>query len=69
MARNRRRTPTPHSVMKWVQDWCDEQDKSTEFMIAYMCDQLTTTFDNLEYDQAHDMVMDYLVGQSDDKSK
>lgn len=61
MPKKKRHAPKPEHVMKWAQNWCDEQDKSTEFMIAYMCDQLTTTFDNLDYYQAHDMVMDFLT--------
>lgn len=61
MPKKKRHAPKPEHVMKQAQDWCDEEDKSTGFMIAYMCDMLTMNFPNIQEDQAHDMVMDFLT--------
>lgn len=65
MPKKKRHSPKPRDVMQQAQDWCDEQDKSTEFMIAYMCDQVTSTFPHLQEDQAHEMVMEHLCGQGE----
>lgn len=43
-------------LMKEAENWCDENDKSTEFMIQYMQDISGAS---------HDEVMDYLFKDSD----
>lgn len=65
MPKKKRHTPKPHDVLAEAQAWCDDQDKSTAFMIAYMADRLTTTFPNITEEQSHDMVMDFLTTQGD----
>lgn len=47
------------SILIVAQDWCDDEDHSTEFMIAYMVDMLVESTD-LNHDQAHDEVMAFL---------
>ena len=48
---------TKHTNLGIAQEWCDENDKSTEFMIAYMQDFADAT---------HDEVIDFLLEQADD---
>ena len=48
------------ALMREAQNYCDEKDKSTEFMIQYMMDTADAT---------HDEVMEFLVSQSNLSSK
>jgi hypothetical protein len=34
-------------LLKEAQDWCDDNDKSTEFMLEYMQDYANTDFDTV----------------------
>ena len=34
-------------LMKQAQDWCDDNDKSTEFMIQYMQDKAKVSFETV----------------------
>lgn len=47
------------AVLIAAQEWCDDEDRSTEFMISYMTDMLVEAVD-VSADEAHDLVMDYL---------
>ena len=45
-------------VTAW--NWCDEEDKSTEFMFAYMSDM-----GNVGYDEVVDFVLNYTRTKAD----
>lgn len=45
-------------LMKQAQEWCDEHDKSTEFMLQYMQDTAKASFDE---------VMEFLTTQKNNK--
>ena len=48
------------AALQQAQDYCDEEDKSTEFMIQYMADTLCGQF-GFEFYEAHDRVMEFLI--------
>lgn len=50
-----------NTALKNAQEFCDAEDKSTEFMIQYMCDAAQTVDPSLDYLDAHDIVMEYLI--------
>lgn len=52
------------AVLKGCHTWCDEQDKSTGFMIQYMIDHLTIQGLCEDFDHGHDIVMAYLMEDS-----
>lgn len=45
-----------NEMLQEAKDYCDEHDKSTEFMISYMMDFADAT---------HDEVMDFLIKEMD----
>ena len=47
------------AALQQAQDYCDEEDKSTEFMIQYMADTLCEQF-GFDFYAAHDRVMEFL---------
>lgn len=49
------------AICRGCQAWCDEHDKSTEFMISYMADHLRIQIPQLTYEDSHDLVMEYLM--------
>lgn len=59
MGNKRKNLSQIKSVLRNAQEWCDDQEKSTGFMIAYMCDQLTENL-GIDPDVTHDIVMEYL---------
>ena len=52
-------------ILKGCQKYCDDNDKSTGFMIQYMVDHLLLHYKHLDYYSAHDIVMDYLREDSE----
>ena len=54
-------TSAQRAVIRGCHIWCDEHDKSTEFMIQYMCDHLQIQDRTISYEDAHDLVMEYLT--------
>lgn len=56
------------AICKGCQAWCDEHDKSTEFMISYMADHLRIQVPHLTYEESHDLVMDYLMTSDSSES-
>lgn len=47
-------------VLQGAQDYCDAEDKSTEFMIQYMANTLCEQF-GFDFYEAHDQVMEFLL--------
>lgn len=61
MGKSLKVTSAQRAILNGCHTWCDEQDKSTEFMIQYMIDHLTLQGLCKDFDQGHDIVMAYLM--------
>lgn len=48
-------------ILLWTHAYCDNHDKSTGFMIEFMIDHLQQNEPKLDYYEAHNIVMDYLM--------
>ena len=48
-------------ILLWTHAYCDNHDKSTGFMIEFMIDHLRQNEPKLDYCEAHNIVMDYLM--------
>lgn len=52
------------TICEAANNYCSEEDKSVPFQLHYTADMITEAFPEIEFDEAHDMAMDYLMEQN-----